>query len=547
MTDPAAGLGAVYTRPWAARLVLDLIGYTSDDDLAAHTIVEPCCGDGAFVEPIVRRLLKSVERTGRGMVDTASCIRAWDLDPEAVAHTRARVSAILVEHGASSELASELAEGWIAQGDFLLDTTPKDRVRWVAGNPPYVRVEDVPADRAKRYRTAWPTMTGRADVYIGFFEAALSMLEPGGIVGFLCADRWMKNQYGAALRRKVADGYALDVVLELTGVDAFERKVAAYPAITVIRNGERRDTLFARARSSFDEDAANRFVMSTGSSDARRFTDPAFDAHRRLVRPSSKSTWAIASEEDLTLVDDLEARFRPLEDTGVKVRGGAATGADDVYIVGPDSDIEPEVLFPLIGPTDFVDGNLVWSGRHLLNPWGDAGLIPLDEKPIMTAHLRANEKRLRKRYVARQYPSTWWRTIDRPNSAHWSPEKLVVADIKNRIEPVLDTGGHVPMHSLYYLTSTAWDLEVLGGLLMSDVVGRFLAAHSVLMSSGAIRVSAQYLRLIRLPEPEGLDETVREKLRTAFRNRDRGLASAAAQEAFGLSAPNAPDVNQAGS
>jgi hypothetical protein len=41
-------------------------------------------------------------------------------------------------------------------------------------------------------------MKGRADIYVAFFQAALSQLTKDGVCAFICADRWMLNQYGEA-------------------------------------------------------------------------------------------------------------------------------------------------------------------------------------------------------------------------------------------------------------------------------------------------------------------------------------------------------------
>ena len=34
----------------------------------------------------------------------------------------------------------------------------------------------------------------KADLFVGFFEKGLALLRPGGRLGFICADRWMRNQ-----------------------------------------------------------------------------------------------------------------------------------------------------------------------------------------------------------------------------------------------------------------------------------------------------------------------------------------------------------------
>ena len=105
----------------------------------------------------------------------------------------------------------------------------------MVGNPPYIRLEAVPKERSDAYRRRASTMGGRADVYIGFYEHGLLSLRDGGALGFICADRWMRNAYGARLRELVASGWSVDAIVSMTGVDAFEEEVDAYPAITVLR------------------------------------------------------------------------------------------------------------------------------------------------------------------------------------------------------------------------------------------------------------------------------------------------------------------------
>ncbi|TDQ55459.1 hypothetical protein EV190_101786 [Actinorugispora endophytica] len=41
----------------------------------------------------------------------------------------------------------------------------------MVGNPPDIRLEDIPDDRMAVYRHACPTMGGRADIYVGFYES----------------------------------------------------------------------------------------------------------------------------------------------------------------------------------------------------------------------------------------------------------------------------------------------------------------------------------------------------------------------------------------
>ena len=69
-------------------------------------------------------------------------------------------------------LADALAAGWVRAGDYLFETGDVE-ADFVIGNPPYVRLEDIPEETAALYRDAYRPCAGRADLYVAFFEAAL--------------------------------------------------------------------------------------------------------------------------------------------------------------------------------------------------------------------------------------------------------------------------------------------------------------------------------------------------------------------------------------
>ena len=224
--------GEVFTRRWIVDLILDLVGYTSDRDLADLRMVEPACGTGAFLLPIVQRLSDSCRAHGRPLTDAASALRAFDLLPRSIDASRSGIAAMLEGLWPEMQVAAAV-DSWLRVGDYLL-TEDVEATDFVVGNPPYIRIEDVPDDRMRAYRRACQSMVGRADIYVGFYEKALRSLAPGGKLGFICADRWMRNQYGRLLRDFVSRSYSVDTVITMHDVDAFEDQVAAYPAVTVL-------------------------------------------------------------------------------------------------------------------------------------------------------------------------------------------------------------------------------------------------------------------------------------------------------------------------
>ncbi len=540
MPDPEGEHGQVFTRRWVVDLILDLVGYRSDKDLGMATIVEPSCGYGAFLIPIIERLSASCRQHGRTLTDLGDAVKGFDLLPHNAEHTRRAVVTKLLELGEPVDVAEHLAAQWITADDFLLaDHGGNLVVDFVVGNPPYVRLEHIPDEVAYAYREACSTMRGRADLFVGFFEKGLALLRPGGRLGFICADRWMHNQYGTRLRQLVGARYALETLIEMHDADAFEKDVSAYPAITVIQNAPQGSVRFVATDNSFDE-SASRSLEAWFRSDAQEVpAGESFETAELRDWPRGSAHWPTGAPSTLEVLADLESRFRPLEDscTGTRVGIGVATGCDDIYVSDNPTGIENDRLLPLLIASDTAGGVVRWSGKYLINPWQDGRLVELADFPGLAAHLRTHELRVRSRHVARRKPTAWYRTIDRVTPGLLERPKLLLPDIKAAAHPVLDVGRYYPHHNLYYIVSDAWDLEILGGLLLSDIANLLVGAYCVKMRGGTYRFQAQYLRKIRVPLPSSLSMRDEADLRHAFQMRDRSMATCAAERIYGVTLP----------
>jgi len=525
--------GVVYTKRWVVELLLDLSGYSPDKNLVDSLAIEPAAGDGAFLGPMIERLVKSCQKLGRSLSECQNSLLAYELDEKSAARARAVVQELLKDHGAKSPLAKRLADAWVVNGDYLLDVDTR-QADFIIGNPPYVRLEDIPEETASVYRSAYPTMRGRADLYVAFFEAALRELKTGGVCAFICADRWMRNQYGAELRQLISSAYSVEILLSMHHANAFDDDVDAYPAITVIRYTTQRSTIVASA----DQDAEH--VQPGRLATTLQTTSQAIlphGIHRAVVHTWFKGSdpWPCHSPEQLALLRRLEDQFPPLE-MNAKVGIGVATGNDRVYITTDAELVEPSRLLKLALAKDLTGGTVIWSGHYLVNPWNEDGLVNLRAYPKLQAYYEQHVAALKKRHTAERSVDKWYKTIDRVNHTLIYTHKLYIPDIKNTLEPVLDRGETYPHHNLYFIQSDEWDLEILGGILLSKVGQFFVESYGVRMRGGYLRFQAQYLRRIRVPAPRSLSKLQSHELRDAFRLRDRARASQAALDLYGINA-----------
>lgn len=525
--------GIVYTKRWVVDLLLNLADYCPEKDLSKTLAIEPAAGDGSFLGPMVERLLESCRNHGRPLSECLHSIIAYELNAESTARSQAITYEILLNQGIERPLAIRLVETWVRNGDYLFDGVSQE-ADFIIGNPPYIRLEDIPEETASVYRNTYPTMKGRADLYVAFFEAALRQLKPGGVCGFICADRWMRNQYGAALRQLITSVYSVDIILSMHDADPFHDEVDAYPAITIIRRKKQQATVVARAGQQAENLESDRLASLLKT---MRLDLLPHGVHGAVVDTWFKGSdpWPCHSPEQLMLLRHLEERYPALE-VHARVGIGVATGNDRLYITDDADIVEPSRLLKLALAKDVASGTLQWSGHYLINPWNEDGLVDLNMYPKLKAYYEYHEDALRRRHIAEKNMQGWYKTIDRVNHSLIPMPKLYIPDIKNSLEPVLDRGETYPHHNLYFIQSDEWELEVLGGLLMSRIGQFFVDSYGVRMRGGYLRFQAQYLRRIRIPSPQNLSSLQCDELREAFRHRDKARATHIALGLYGISA-----------
>ena len=436
-------------------------------------------------------------------------------------------------YGLRAAQATALASVWLINGDFLLIDLP-GRFHFVVGNPPYVRQELIPDALMAEYRARYATIYDRADLYIPFIERSLTQLEDAGHLGFICADRWMKNRYGGPLRKFVAGHFHLKTYVDMVDTPAFHTEVIAYPAIFVIARERAGPTRIAHRPEICAESLPAL---------ARALTAAKLPKDSTAVREMHGATaegepWILESSDQLALVRRIEAAFPPLEEAGCKVGIGVATGADDAFI-GPfaELDVEADRKLPLVMTRDILDGTIKWRGLGVVNPFADGGgLVDLDRYPRLRRYLEARKDRIAKRHVAQKAPANWYRTIDRIYPALAAKPKLLIPDIKGEAHIVYEDGRLYPHHNLYYITSESWDLKALQAVLLSGIARLFVAVYSTRMRGGYLRFQAQYLRRIRVPHWRQVPDDIKHALIEAADRGDRAACNSAAFRLYDLTA-----------
>jgi hypothetical protein len=532
--ESAEPVGAIFTRIEVVRLILDLADYIPTRRLRDFRLLEPSCGDGAFLREIVSRLALS-EKTHGTRIDWhdkrfEDAIRAADINAASVEAARRITEGLLTLNGCDVVRAKQLASTWILHTDFLLHNW-QSKYDFVVGNPPYVRIEDLPKSVLTRYRELYESTSDRADIYVAFIQRGLETLSPSGVLSYICANRFSKNKYGASLRRIIANNYRVRSFINLEHTQPFHSEVSAYPAILVV------DRQLGEPTHAATLDDISPKTLETVHLEATR-QKGAFTLVAQFPEwyPNGEP-WTSTSVEEHAFLSRLQD-FPRLEESAAdtKVGIGVATGADRVFVLTKTCDaVEASRLLPLILARDISNNSLSWSGHQLINPYrdeDDGQLVDLKEYPRLAAYLQTHLVSLRNRHVARSRPESWYRTIDRIWPRLLRTPKLLIPDIQVGCTIGYDEGAFYPHHNLYWVTSASWPLEALKALLRSNLVTQQVRAYSVQMRGGSVRYQAQTLRQIRIPRLSSLNDGLLLNLAENANSSDTELLDELAAEAF---------------
>ncbi|RMI29544.1 Eco57I restriction-modification methylase domain-containing protein [Nocardia stercoris] len=176
-------------------------------------ILDPACGDG--------ELLTAVREVAARRFPGVRCdLVGYDLDPAAVRAARGREPDAQWHHGDFLGTATSLA-------DCSFDA--------VITNPPYVRTQQLGAATSQLLRRQFG-LRGRIDLTHPFVAVVPRLLRPDGVLGLLCANRFLTTRAGANLRAVLSGDLTPVELYDLGDTRLFE--AAVLPAVTVaVRSG----------------------------------------------------------------------------------------------------------------------------------------------------------------------------------------------------------------------------------------------------------------------------------------------------------------------
>jgi adenine-specific DNA methylase len=445
-------------------------GFYTDSDIAGFLsawvleinparVLEPSCGDGSFLEALLRLNNPGLER-----------LLAFELDPVEADKARQRVA-----HRTRSETE-------VRQADFLkrfvFNRSELGLFDGVVGNPPFIRYQYLPDDQQflaeKVIRGFGLPFTKHTNAWVPFVVAAVSLLAPGGRLGMVIPAELFHIAHAQSARSFLLSQCSRVLVLDPEEL-WFEQ---ALQGVVLLLAEKKRSPGVDGVGVAVEPLASRKSLLGPAATflDSAQFTSAA-DLERKWMP-------LFLTPQERALMDGIrtDARFRTFAELA-EVDVGIVTGANEFFLVS-DEVVQEFGLrpwaHPMFGKSEHVAGLIYTELDHQANRatglptnflWFDG--VELDAFPprVRQYLLSGVEQGLNKRFKCRvrrpwyRVPSIYATPVTMLKRAHHFP-RLVLnqanafsTDTAYRIRPKAISGAALVYAFLNSLTCLAAELE----------------------------------------------------------------------------------------
>ena len=398
------------------------------NELRKIRVLDPACGSGAFLIAAFDALAQEFDRANRALADlrgqqaslfdltrTVLNENLFGVDKSGESVEITKLSLWLktaqskkkltyldrnVRQGnsvVSDRRVDPLAFDWGVEPDpfVLSELDPADRAdavavdaRWregfdvVLANPPYVRQELLTAYK-EHWQASFRAYDGTADLFVYFFERSLQQLKPGGRLGFIVSNKWLRGGYAEKLRAMFAKQCTIDTMVDFGHAPIFPG-TDAFPCIITLRKSPPPPEHAVRVTLYPREELGKELLAS-------------YVEEHRFPMPQAKldsAGWTLEPPGVQALLEKLRRNGVPLgEYARVKPFRGVLTGCNEAFLVDQatkerlcrEDPRSAEILKRYLRGQDIARWSPEWAGLWMI--FARRG-IEIERYPAILSHLK---------------------------------------------------------------------------------------------------------------------------------------------------------------
>lgn len=296
--------GKIYTPDYLVEIILNQGHYVFGNINKKH-IIDNSCGNGQFIVHIIDRYIKDFLLNFNDIdilkKELEVYIHAIEIDKEELSICIDRCNQLVAKYGISNV-------NWnFVNGDALRITQFSNKMDFVVGNPPYVRIHNL----NKSFNTVNNYLFGHrgmTDLYIIFYEIGIKMLNTSGVLCYITPSSCFTSLAGQNLRNYILNNNLLESICDLKHFQAFN--ATTYTTIVCLKKNFKGNEV-----QYFEFDNKN--------------LSPVFIEKLKKDDYLIKGNYYFSTKSNLIMLRKI---LCSLHETDIKVKNGFATLNDKVFI-----------------------------------------------------------------------------------------------------------------------------------------------------------------------------------------------------------------------
>ncbi|EMJ94193.1 Eco57I restriction-modification methylase domain-containing protein [Leptospira alstonii] len=359
----------------------------------------------------------------------------------------------------------------------------------VIGNPPYVRQETL-GEEFKLYAKDRfkATFAGTADLYVYFIEKGLSLLKNDGFYSIIVANKWMRANYGEALRKFLKSKRIFEII-DFGDLPVF-KSATAYPCIIKLNNDKPQNIKTVQVRD-LDFGSLQELVKK--------------EAYKVDWKSLDDKGWSLSDKKESALLEKIKKAGIPLgEYVEGKIYRGAVTGLNEAFVIDEETknrlikeDKKSEqILKPYLRGRDIKRYSIISNDLRLIFTLRNTDI---SEYPAIEKHLDKFKKSLmpgvKGGRAAGSYP--WFSLQSSPSfEDELNKKKIILPAIVNRAAAAYDEVGYFGNDKTTFIASTDF---MLLAILNSSLMTYFYKNIASTKQGGYFEQKPMYISQVPIP------------------------------------------------
>jgi len=257
----------------------------------------------------------------------------------------------------------------------------------VIGNPPYIRQEGL--GKTKEYLSQnYDVYQGTADLLVYFFEVAMKILRPEGVLNFITSNKFMKANYGKNIRSYLYR-HRIERIIDFGELPVFD-EAATFPAVFLLKKSTPNEVVNFAQVKSLEFDSLDSLINSI----SKQFAHSSFSGdHWHLSDNASNLIITKMGDYGITLG----------EYTDNKIYWGIKTGFNEAFVIDEDKRNQligidkssSDLIYPFAIGDDIRRYEIREKNRYIiLTKIG----VEIKKYPVILKHLTLFKEQLERRY-----------------------------------------------------------------------------------------------------------------------------------------------------